>query len=491
MRTARSILLPALISLSASANGQNWALLNPAYKYNYANDGTDTISNQIFVTRIDTLGVDSFRYELNGVAELCDTCAGPALYLWTNSPQFLQRSVNVGSGVWHFHDPGSFVILPQALTGEPWLFDTLATVQAMITSIDTVDQFGSSVARKVIALSDGGQLTISETYGILAWNNRELIGVQGPQMGRLIPSIEQFFPFGPGDILQYAWGHVGCHPCIGEDGIFRNTIVSTDISAASVLFTCDRVAYTHHYETDWNFNTSHWYTYDNGPSIWEAGRTELPFFDLIHSYPGQFIAPRTTEITYGSQWGCIAQHELTTDGRYRISCDTLSWAEGPSHFLDIWSTNTSDLVECQPRNYNTMPDQESGAVYEEGSGLTLYRSVYFDGFEYYVQDASVIAGDTSGTLLTQDQLLTIRDQQPFPSVTLHPDPADHTLTVDTSSPLPISWLVLSISGQPMLSGLADRMNSRTIDVSILPIGSYLMELHTEQRTLHQHFIIVR
>ena len=56
----RSILL--LIALSGSAaSAQNWALLNPAYKYNYSNDGTDTISNQIFVTHIDTLGVDSFR----------------------------------------------------------------------------------------------------------------------------------------------------------------------------------------------------------------------------------------------------------------------------------------------------------------------------------------------------------------------------------------------------------------------------------------------
>ncbi|MCC6654279.1 MAG: hypothetical protein IT231_03845, partial [Flavobacteriales bacterium] len=45
----RSILL--LIALSGSAaSAQNWALLNPAYKYNYSNDGTDTISNQIFVT---------------------------------------------------------------------------------------------------------------------------------------------------------------------------------------------------------------------------------------------------------------------------------------------------------------------------------------------------------------------------------------------------------------------------------------------------------
>ncbi|HNK85042.1 MAG TPA: hypothetical protein PKL41_07565, partial [Flavobacteriales bacterium] len=71
MRTAAtSTLLLSALALHA----QNWALLNPAYKYNYSNDGSDTISNQIFITHIDTLGPDSFKYELNKVVVRCDTC---------------------------------------------------------------------------------------------------------------------------------------------------------------------------------------------------------------------------------------------------------------------------------------------------------------------------------------------------------------------------------------------------------------------------------
>lgn len=49
--------LVAIIASCASiAQAQNWALLNPAYRYNYSNDGTDTISNQIRVMDVDTLG---------------------------------------------------------------------------------------------------------------------------------------------------------------------------------------------------------------------------------------------------------------------------------------------------------------------------------------------------------------------------------------------------------------------------------------------------
>lgn len=42
----RSALLPLALVCTLLVHAQNWALLNPAYRYNYSNDGTDTISNQ-------------------------------------------------------------------------------------------------------------------------------------------------------------------------------------------------------------------------------------------------------------------------------------------------------------------------------------------------------------------------------------------------------------------------------------------------------------
>ena len=105
-------ILILFLSIGVLASAQNWALINPTYKYNYSNDGTDTISNQIFVTHVDTLGVDSFRYELNKIARVCDTCSSIAQILLLNQPQFMERRVNVGPTIWHFHDPGSLVILP-------------------------------------------------------------------------------------------------------------------------------------------------------------------------------------------------------------------------------------------------------------------------------------------------------------------------------------------------------------------------------------------
>ncbi|MEO5585529.1 MAG: hypothetical protein ABIQ75_08750, partial [Flavobacteriales bacterium] len=70
----RKLLLFCCVLPSGLLFAQNWALINPDYKYNYSNEGTDTISNQIFVTHVDTLGVDSFRYAMNRVGIACMDC---------------------------------------------------------------------------------------------------------------------------------------------------------------------------------------------------------------------------------------------------------------------------------------------------------------------------------------------------------------------------------------------------------------------------------
>ncbi|MEO8590724.1 MAG: hypothetical protein ABI432_15220 [Flavobacteriales bacterium] len=202
MRNVSLVLLGSALAQVTSA--QDWALLNPAYKYNYSNDCTDTISNQIRVMEIDTLGVDSFRYELNLVAEVCDTCTAPGLFLLLDQPQFMQRKVDVAPGIWYFHDPASFVLMPNANLGDSWLFDTTANVTATVNSEDIAQIFGNDVQRTVIGLSDGGSIVISDTYGVLSWSGHELIGVQGPDVGRLIPSLQDVFPFSTGDVVETA-----------------------------------------------------------------------------------------------------------------------------------------------------------------------------------------------------------------------------------------------------------------------------------------------
>lgn len=471
-------LFPVLLCAAASA--QNWALMNPAYKYNYSNDGTDTISNQIFVTHIDTLGVDSFRYELNTTAAQCDTCSGPELFLWTNSPQFLQREVNTGNGTWHFHDPGSFVLLPSAPVAASWIFDTLANVQATITAIDTVDQFGVDVPRKIVSLSNGETLTLSEQYGILGWGYDSLLGVHGPEVGELIPTIAQFFPYQPGDQVEYKKDYGNCCPFNGENTCFKLTFSGAVASDTAIAFSGTKVAYTHIY-THYDFNgpVYHTYIYQNGPDIWTAGSSELPFFDLVRSYPGQLVATRT----WGSEGqACVAWHGMDSLGRYQIRC-TLP---GPSQFIHPQSTSTEGLVQAFPEEFCMDDEQNCEAVYTEGIGLVRYGVNFFETGLDYNLDGAVIAGDTLWTLSTDDQILAVNDGSSQRVALLYPNPASERIwltNLTTGSRVRIT----DPDGRLVASHLLTTGNG-PINVQNLQAGAYLLAV---DGLTPQRFIIVR
>ncbi|MFN6115388.1 MAG: hypothetical protein ACK46G_16010 [Flavobacteriales bacterium] len=77
MRTLLAIILLAAANVTLA---QDWALLNPAYRYNYSDDGTDTISNQVFVTGTELVGPDSIRFALNRTARSCRNVRPLATY---------------------------------------------------------------------------------------------------------------------------------------------------------------------------------------------------------------------------------------------------------------------------------------------------------------------------------------------------------------------------------------------------------------------------
>ncbi len=479
-------LLSCLLLASLDANAQNWALLNPAYKYNYSNDGSDTISNQIFVTHIDTLGVDSFRYELNGVVELCDTCGGPNLHLWTDAPQFLQRTLNIGQSVWHFHGPGSFVILPHEPAGTPWLFDTLANVQATITSIDTVDQFGTDVARKTLGLSTGDVLLISEEFGILGWNGHSLIGVHGPEVGRLIPNIAAFFPFQPGDQVQYKTDYDNCCPFNGENSQYKFTFSGSFDQDTSIVYSGSKVAYTHNYmQYVFDGPIFHTYSYQNEAANWTAGSNELPFFDLARSYPGQLV---TTQVWYTQEdMACIAHHGIDSLGRYQVRCSV----PGPGHFINPLPTGTEGLIQSFSEQLCTDDDPHCGALYAEGIGLVRYGGNFFETHLNYSLDGAVLSGDTIGSLLTDDQLLSVNDASREVGVLIYPNPVNDQLMIDAIGSEGPSFRILSSSGVQLLSGRLAHESTRPIDVSELPPGAYLLEVVRTTAVARERFIIAR
>ncbi len=493
--------LVAIIASCASvAHAQNWALLNPAYRYNYSNDGTDTISNQIRVLDVDTLGVDSFRYELNPIAKVCDTCTAAGLFLLLNQPQFMQRRVNVGSTAWHFHDPGSFVLLPHANMGENWIFDTLANITATVTAVDLMEVFGSDVQRKVISLSDGGSIVISEPLGVLSWNGHELIGEHGPELGRLAPSVEEMFPYHTGDVVEYSTQHGGTDGFssnYGQARLYKFTVASGSPTEVAMVFDGAMIDHRWNWTSYWNGPAHVTYGHQNSfGNTWTAGRPELPWADLLTSYPGQLIGHWSENDMWSDSLVCIADHGIDDMGRYTIRCkdvqDPSLIGEPPGHFMTTYAEPLApdDLRVAQVRNWCPgSPDQACGVLYTAGTGLNWLHGNYFESFEEYVLLGSVMNGDTIGTVDTDEYVITLTVHEGVTNLNLRsiaPNPAsDHITFAGATGNETIT--IRDLEGRLVRTARMTSAQER-IPVSDIAPGMYLISV---DGMLPQRFMIMR
>ena len=183
----RTTLLAILLCTGVASSAQNWALINPDYKYNYSNDGTDTISNQVFVTHVDTLGVDSFRYDLNRIGSCCEPCpdapascdSGSGVH--TGMAQFIGGQILRSGAEIRLIDMDTLVIMPWAADGANWPSPSggLATI---LFSADTII-WGQADSVKIVQYADGRLLRISKMHGVVHTSDTAgehlLVGVQG------------------------------------------------------------------------------------------------------------------------------------------------------------------------------------------------------------------------------------------------------------------------------------------------------------------------
>lgn len=215
MRSLSSSLLTIMVLAS---NGQDWAVINPAYRYNYSDDGTDTISNQIFVTNIDTLGVDSFRYELNTVGALCPGCSPDYTSLcWNGLTTDLVHALGT-QALGHVqvrHGAISYIVGPEdTLQLEPMraigaTWTGPGGISGSIYSADTMDVFGAVDSVKWMAYSNGDTLALSRQHGVLVVirsgiGRYDRVGTDGQiQEGLHFPKVIDLFDYEVGDVLQY------------------------------------------------------------------------------------------------------------------------------------------------------------------------------------------------------------------------------------------------------------------------------------------------
>ncbi len=477
----RKLLLLCCALSCGVLSAQNWALINPDYKYNYSNDGTDTISNQVFVTHVDTLGVDSFRYELNRIALVCDTCGSGnySVFIRLDEPQFLGGQVTRSQGVWHLQSGVSYVLIPEASDGTTWLMDTLNSVWATMGPTLVGTPFDALEERRAIQLSTGDSVVIGRDHGILRWpTGHQLIGINGLGVGTTIPEFADFFPYTAGDIVEYSKAYGECvymDGCHGYSVDYKYTFDTDGIPQDSaVLYSGWMTGHTVGYsQMDAGSPIIYQHGYLNEEATWHAGVQELPWPELLFSYPGQLVRNTHRVSPDDSPAWCVSEHGMDGANRYTIGCRKL---KGGYFLFDQYPQPAQDgyLEYYEPVDFcpgGALPD--CGVRYSAGIGLEWFIANFVERSERYILNGAVLGGDTIGTITPDDILLGVKDQD-MAGQRIFPNPASDHLQLSSVPPGTVCS-ILNTTGQVLLKHTTFSPAER-IDVSSLTPGLYILKM---------------
>jgi hypothetical protein len=491
-----------IVLIHSVAMGQNWALINPAYRYNYSDDGTDTISNQIRVMEVDTLGPDSFRYELNRIGVVCDTCSAAlgglcdGCFVWVDQPQFLQHEVFVHDGEWFFTDPDTFLLKPRAPVGSTWPFHPTGNVTATMVARQEAVLWGVTDSVAMIVLSSTDTIIVSKEHGIIEYpdinslTSYTAVGIHGPDVGVLLPAPLSYFDYQPGDVLQYAaqgawYSGNGVFPWAFYWGTQKMAIIGRDDSANG-------------YEAQYLAG----YSYSSGPppyaGFWMTGLSGS--FTMDEDVIEERYHPVTTYPNQITSGGCgyfgtpldgfgrtLALHGSDENGEHLISSFTRYDQSGYAH---------SVLASEPVPGHSLLYPLEHGTAYgtfKEGVGMIQGgENSYFEPWCQLILTGALLSGDTIGSL-SDDTFLNGPLSMDGQAEVSHPD----MVLSATNDHLEFAWKsldarydILDLNGRLMKTGmLAQTLNS--IDIHSLAPGTYFFVVdHTHGRS-SQRFIITR
>ena len=495
----RSLSTTLLLICGLAGNAQDWALINPAYRYNYSDDGTDTISNQIRVMDVDTLGPDSFRFALNPIALTCDPCSdvppgcnsgGSGSRI--GQPQLFGLGAEVDGNSWLLLGHDTLLILADALVGTSWtgpagIEGTVASAaeQMVLSELDSV---------KTVEFSNGASLTLSKGHGIIAYEgnggSHALVGIQGGMdAGERLPTMIDFFDYQPGDILQYHGTTDGTDGVCYDQGVYTRKyrilsrvegIDRTDLEVREVLHQqtwaspliggggCSSSEYgwidtldlgiVHDRWTEENFLGSSWMDH-----LWPQAFAPPP---PEGQYSGAFGSDY-----HGSQWKTYIDDE----GRYVF--------EPAGNGEPMWMRPA--FIECaQDTTYWSVSDYIGGR-YVEGIGRTYGMYFVFEHAGEEFLEGYFINGVEYGTIDPDDIILGSQPDIHANEPPLYPNPADDLIQPAQTTPDP-KYRIADLQGRIMSTGTLS--TSGHITVRSLPPGGYLL---LREGCVPEHFMIVR
>lgn len=440
MRTLSTLLLITITSLSS---GQDWALINPAYRYNYSDDGTDTISNQIRVMDVDTLGVDSFRFELNRIGVICPSCSpgySPTcsfggetdMIRSTTAQVWGHRALRFGSSWLLIGETDSLLVRPTEPLGSTWTGP--GGVTGTVYSTDEADVLGALDSLKWSAFSNGDTVAYSRDHGIVfsdraSMGTFELIGRDGvTEEGQHFPRVVDLFDYQVGDVLQYhdesSFQSSFCVHFV--DGRTRYEVLARVDDGAVTTYTLERT-----YASDEESYYPQWWT-PCGNYHYE-GQEQISLivdhdrFTLENLFSSRVLGPlypsAITEFSAFEPLNGIPtriQSRFDALGRYVIE---------PYIMNEGWAGS----VLCPTMEDSSMffPDGNMRHLFSftERIGLTYSDFYYFEGGATRTLEGYILSGEQWGSVWSSSAILDTPEMS-MERISIHPNPASSELYVN-------------------------------------------------------------
>lgn len=476
-----------LILISALAFSQNWSPIQTNEKMNYQHSDSTYISHTIWVDSASYSAGDSI-FNLNRVIK---DVSGNSEIVVRNQPQFLMEFIaKQGGGIYSFHYPNDYFLYTKLPVGSSWVFDFTQNIEAEIIEISVEEIFEVLDSVKLISLSDGNQIKLSKSFGIIQFPDfenggfYELVGIQDSEYGESIPDFWDIYDFEVGDVFQY--NRVAQYIWDWSNTTRKISITSKEIADSSISYTVEGIYYAYSNNgppESYIFNDEYTFTYsENHPANNFPGQIYiLPYSAMPNSDTVFTVA----KIVLNSETGLVHKHFGNHEENY-VSYKT-------------------DLYYEQNENNDTLLRLEYASLVGEPCGLMgigfgetigdLYRTEgCFEYWDLKRLDGYIKDGDTIGTITPDSLLLTTIEtiNSKHNKLSVYPNPASDILNVYIQNDQDNRNIVLKLRNVQGVIVLQQELfnNTQNINIESLQAGIYFYTIHQKEVILKRGKILV-